>query len=73
MLDRGTLYPAMEVTAGCQTLTTGQLWGGACLTRDPLGDRYLIEKILRLQGAVAGLAIPAARRTGEKRTDCGTC
>ena len=56
VLDRGTLYPAMEVTAGCQTLTTGQLWGGACLTRDPLGDRYLIEKILRLQGAVAGLA-----------------
>lgn len=26
------------------------------MTRDPLGDRYLIEKILRLQGAVAGLA-----------------
>ena len=37
------------------TLSLGQLWGGAKLLRDPLGDRYLIEKIIRLQGAVAGL------------------
>lgn len=66
VLDRGTLYPAMEVTAGCQTLTTGQLWGGACLTRDPLGDRYLIEKILRLQGAVAGLAHSSRPEDREK-------
>lgn len=53
--DRGTIYPVMEVTAGEMTLTEGQLWGGAKLLRDPLGDRYLIEKIIRLQGAVAGL------------------
>ena len=66
VLDRGTLYPAMEVTAGRQTLTTGQLWGGACLTRDPLGDRYLIEKILRLQGAVAGLAHSSRPEDREK-------
>lgn len=53
--DRGTIYPVMEAGAGEMTLSLGQLWGGAKLLRDPLGDRYLIEKIIRLQGAVAGL------------------
>lgn len=52
--DRGTIYPVMEVTAGRMELTLGQLWGGAKLLRDPLGDRYIIEKIIRLMGAIAG-------------------
>lgn len=52
--DRGTLYPVMEAGAGKMVLTEGQLWGGAMLLHDPLGDRYLIEKIIRLMGAVAG-------------------
>ena len=52
--DRGTLYPVMEAGAGEMVLTEGQLWGGAMLLHDPLGDRYLIEKIIRLMGAVAG-------------------
>ena len=52
--DRGTLYPVMEVTAGEMTLTEGQIWGGAKLLQDPLGERYIIERIIRLQGAVAG-------------------
>ena len=52
--DRGTLSPVMEVTAGEMTLTEGQIWGGAKLLRDPLGERYIIERIIRLQGAVAG-------------------
>jgi len=52
--DRGTLYPVMEVTAGEMTLTEAQIWGGAKLLRDPLGERYIIERIIRLQGAVAG-------------------
>ena len=52
--DRGTLYPVMEVTAGEMTLTPGQLWGGAGLLHDPLGDRYIMEKIVRLMGAIAG-------------------
>ena len=37
------------------TLTLGQIHGGAALLGDPLGDRYIIEKIIRLQIAVAGL------------------
>lgn len=37
------------------SLTLGQLHGGAALLRDPLGDRYIIGKIIRLQTAVAGL------------------
>lgn len=53
--DRGFLYPIMEAVAGTQTLTLGQLYGGACLIRDPLGGKYMIEQILRLQGIVAGL------------------
>lgn len=52
--DRGTLYPVMEVTGGEMTLTEAQIWGGAKLQRDPLGERYIIERIIRLQGAVAG-------------------
>ena len=52
--DRGTLYPVMLVTAGEMTLTEGQIWGGAKLLHDPLGERYIIERIIRLQGAVAG-------------------
>lgn len=53
--DRGTIYPIMEVTAGQMELTVGQLWGGAKLQNDPLGNQYIIEKIIRLFGAVAGL------------------
>ena len=53
--DRGILYPCMEAVAGKMALSPGQLWGGAALLHDPLGSRYMIEKILRLQTAVAGL------------------
>ena len=52
--DRGTIYPVMEIQAGEMKLSLGQLYGGAKLRNDPLGDRYIIEKIIRLQGAVAG-------------------
>lgn len=53
--DRGILYPCMEVTAGQEALTLGQIYGGAKLLHDPLGEPYIIAKIIRLQGAVAGL------------------
>ena len=59
--DRGTIYPVMEVTAGTMELALGQIYGGAKLLKDPLGDRYLIEKIIRLQSAVAG-----ANRSGRE-------
>jgi tRNA (adenine22-N1)-methyltransferase len=64
--DRGTIYPVMDVTAGEMSLSLGQLWGGAKLLRDPLGERYIIEKILRLQGAVAGLNRSGAPADQEK-------
>ena len=60
--DRGVLYPVMEAGGGEMTLTLGQLHGGAALLRDPLGERYIIEKIIRLQTAVAGVN----RSGGEK-------
>lgn len=53
--DRGTLYPVMEAVAGSMELSLGQQWGGAGLLRDPLGERYIIERMIRLFGAVAGL------------------
>lgn len=53
-LDRGTLYPVIEASGGVMELSLGQLYGGAGLLHDPLGDRYLIERIVRLQAAVAG-------------------
>ena len=55
VLDRGTIYPVIEAAAGEQSLSLGQLYGGARLTGDPLGGRYIVEQILRLQSAVAGL------------------
>ena len=53
--DRGTIYPVMEAGGGEMSLTLGQLHGGAALLHDPLGERYIIQKIIRLQTAVAGL------------------
>ncbi len=45
----------MEAVAGQETLSLGQLYGGAKLLHDPLGERYIIAKMIRLQKAVAGL------------------
>ena len=53
--DRGVLYPVMEAGGGKMSLTLGQLHGGAALLHDPLGERYIIQKIIRLQTAVAGI------------------
>ena len=53
--DRGILYPCMEAAAGQETLSLGQLYGGAKLLHDPLGEQYIIAKIIRFQSAVAGL------------------
>lgn len=52
--DRGFLYPVMEVTAGEMSLSPGQIYCGAKLLHDPLGERYIIERIIQLQGVVAG-------------------
>ena len=54
--DRGVLYPVMEAGGGTMSLTLGQLYGGAALLHDPLGERYIIQKIIRLQTAVAGIS-----------------
>ena len=66
--DRGFLYPVMEAGAGEMTLTLGQQWAGADLLYDPLGDRYIIEKIIQLQAAAAGsnrASAPEARERGD--------
>ena len=35
-------------------LSLSQIWGGAQLTHDPLAERYIVEKIVRAQMALAG-------------------
>ncbi len=73
--DRGTIYPVMEVRAGKMTLSLGQRYGGAALLHDPLGDRYLIERIIRLMGAIAGLnrsASPEDRKRADALRDIVT-
>ena len=67
--DRGTIYPVMEVKAGQMELTLGQLHGGAKLLADPLGERYIIEKIIRMQGAVVGLSRSAAPEKADEIRD----
>ena len=64
--DRGTIYPVMEAGAGKMDLSLGQLWGGVKLLNDPLGDRYIIEKIIRLMGAIAGKSRSASPEDGKK-------
>ena len=51
----GAPLPGDGGEGGADVLTLGQRLGGAKLLRDPLGDRYLMEKILQRQSAVAGL------------------
>lgn len=55
VMDRGTVYPVMEVVRGHMELTQGQLYAGVRLLHDPLQERALIEKIIRYQAVVAGL------------------
>ena len=52
--DRGTLYTVMEARGGAMELSLSQIWGGAQLTHDPLAERYIVEKIVRAQMALAG-------------------
>ena len=70
--DRGTLYTVMEARAGRMELSLSRIWGGAELTHDPLADRYLIEKIIRTQTALAGAkrsARPADAAKAEELRD----
>ena len=50
----GENIAGMEVTAGEMSLSPGQIYCGAKLVHDPLGERYIIERIIQLQGVVAG-------------------
>ena len=70
--DRGHLYPVLEAGAGEMKLTPGQLHCGVKLLRDPLWDRYLIDKIIQLQNVVVGCrrsADPADRARAEEQRD----
>lgn len=63
--DRGILYPVLEVRGGEMRLDPGRLLAGACIERDPLGDRRLIALILRDFAALSGL-LRAGAGEGEK-------
>ena len=63
--DRGILYPVLEARGGSMRLDPGRLLAGACIERDPLGDRRLIALILRDFAALSGL-LRAGAGEGEK-------
>ena len=63
--DRGILYPVLEARGGNMCLDPGRLLAGACIERDPLGDRRLIALILRDFAALSGL-LRAGAGEGEK-------
>ena len=44
------------------TLSPGQLYCGAKLLHDPLAERYIIEKIIQLQGVVVGRSRSASEQ-----------
>ena len=64
--DRGTLYTVMEAKAGEMNLSLSQIWGGVRLIHDPLAERYIIEKIVRNQTALAGAKRSARPVDAEK-------
>ena len=54
--DKGVIYPILSVRGGQMEATDeSQFWGGFLLDGDPLLERYLDERILRLRRAAAGL------------------
>lgn len=54
--DKGVIYPILSVCGGeMSSVTEAQFWGGFLLNGDPLQERYLDERILRLRRAAAGL------------------
>ncbi len=54
--DKGVIYPILSVRGGqMQAVHEAQFWGGFLLDGDPLQERYLDERILRLRRAAAGL------------------
>lgn len=54
--DKGVIYPILTVRGGyMQPATEPEAWGGFHLQSDPLKNRYLDERILRLRRAALGL------------------
>ena len=54
--DKGVIYPILSVRGGSMPVVDeAQFWGGFMLDGDPLQERYLDERILRLRRAAAGL------------------
>ena len=71
--EKDTLYTLMLVEAGEMTLTTGQAYGGVKLTEDPLGDRYLIQRIVQIQSAIYAMGrSPSAGKEADRQREVVT-
>ena len=54
--DKGVLYPILTVRGGSlPPAEEVQAWGGFLLENDPLRERYIADRLLRLRRAAAGL------------------
>lgn len=71
--DKGVIYPILSVRGGqMRPVTEAQFWGGFLLDGDPLQERYLDERILRLRRAAAGLEKARDPALQERRSElCG--
>ena len=68
--DKGVIYPILSVRGGqMQEVEESQFWGGFLLDNDPLLERYLDERILRLRRAAAGLEKAKDPAMQERRSE----
>lgn len=71
--DKGVIYPILSVRGGeMRPVEEYEFWGGFLLDGDPLQERYLDERILRLRRAAAGLEKARDPALQERRSElCG--
>ena len=70
--DKGVIYPILSVCGGdMPAADEAQFWGGFLLDGDPLQERYLDEKILRLRRAAAGLEKARDPSVQQRRSELG--
>lgn len=68
--DKGVIYPILSVRGGeMRVADESQFWGGFLLDGDPLQERYLTERILRLRRAAAGLEKARDPAMQERRSE----
>ena len=71
--DKGVIYPILSVRGGeMRVADESHFWGGFLLDHDPLQERYLTDRILRLRRAAEGLEKARDPAAQQRRSElCG--